>query len=72
MPIPGVNSQDPNMQAFNALNAKKQEQVQKQTQEESTTEKLNAPVQKDDEAASIFKLSVEKEQGKGNNLNFIG
>ena len=68
MPIPEVNSQDAKLQAFNALNAKKQEQ----TQEESTTEKLNAPVQKDDEAASIFKLSVEKEQGKGNNLNFIG
>ena len=73
MAVEGIGPKEAQFQAFQALNQKSDE-VKKQddAQSQSLVAKLNAPSDKNKDAEQIFKLSVEKEQGKGINLNMLG
>ena len=73
MPVSGIGPREQQFQAFHALN-EKSEEVSKQdnAEKKSLAAKLNSPQNKDEDAKKSFKLSVEKEQGKGANLNLIG
>ena len=74
MPVQGISPEESQFKAFQALNAKEQESTQKQEKaaEESLMDKLSTKPDKEEDASQIFKLSVEKEQGKGNNLSLMG
>ncbi|MBN1522394.1 MAG: hypothetical protein JW928_07665 [Candidatus Aureabacteria bacterium] len=74
MPVEGIGPREFQFQAFQALNSQKEDEVQKQDEakDQSMIARLNAPQDNEKAAKEIFKLSVEKEQGKGINLNMMG
>ena len=73
MAVQGIGPKEAQFQAFQALNQKSDEvKKQDKAEDKSLTAKLNAPQEKNEDAGKMFKLSVEKEQGKGLNLNMLG
>ncbi|MCK5706983.1 MAG: hypothetical protein KAI43_04965 [Candidatus Aureabacteria bacterium] len=71
MAIDGISRQEQNLQAFQALSTKEAEGPdQSKKNSPGKLDKLNSS--KDEDAKKIFQLSVEKEQGKGINVNLIG